>query len=401
MPERLYTFKDECCGCTACYASCPVNAIKMNTDNKGFFYPVVNQELCIDCDECKRVCPFKNSVAEKEPLHIYAAKNKNLETRLHSSSGGSFALIAQWVEAQKGVIFGVAFDDNFIVKHMKGERRKDWQRFCGSKYVESDLGDTFVRIKKVLKTGRKVLFSGTPCQVAGLTRSLHGADISNLITCDLVCHGTPSPKVWKEFLDYLKKRFKTKIKKISFRDKEKTGWHNSTLTVWGKSDEILIKETQREGFFFQVFFRHLILKPACFKCPYSNFFRPGDITLGDYWGVEDHFQEFDDDKGISLVMCNTEKGKAVWEEINHDMDYFEVQKNQCLQTNLQQPSNYPGKRKRDDFWNRYNKFGLKYTGQRMGLLPKTAVDRVIVFAGRCVEFVCRKMRRIFYRSTLE
>ena len=370
----IYNNKEECTGCTACYSICPVNAIKMEQDDEGFFYPVVDQKVCIHCGKCKKVCAQKYLRQESEPIKIYAVKCKNDTIRMNSSSGGSFTMLAEWTERQRGVIYGAAFDDKFQVKHYRAENRSEWKKFCYSKYVQSELEETFKQIKTDLLDGRNVLFTGTPCQVEGVNRYLQGVDTAKLITCDIVCHGVPSPKVWSDYLLYIQRKYRTSIKKVNFRDKSETGWHNSILTISGKKNKTLVKEGQSENVFFQLFFRHLILRPACYRCLYANFNRPGDITLGDCWGIEKNYAQFDDDKGVSLLMCNTKKGNEIWEKVRDGADYFIITKEECLQPNLHQPSSKP--LNREEFWSMYKQYGFKRTGKKMKLLPISIMDRI-------------------------
>lgn len=385
---NLYENKAECTGCTACYSVCPVQAIKIEQDEEGFYYPVINHRLCINCHKCQKVCPEKSRRNVSEPISLYAVKSKDDTIRMKSSSGGSFTILAEWVEQHKGVIYGVAYDDQFQVKHYRAEKRSEWEKFRVSKYVQSNMGETFKQIKADLIDERLVLFTGTPCQVNGLKTFLKGIDTSCLITCDIICHGTPSPKVWEDYLEYIRIKYRASIKSINFRDKYKYGWHNSNLSIWGANGTLLLCESQKDNIFFQLFFRHLILKPACYECAYSNFFRPGDITLGDYWGVEKYYPDFDDDKGTSLLMCNTERGKKLWEEVKNQVKYIQILKEECLQPNLQKPSKRPDYR--DQFWKIYQKYGIKKIGQDMGLLPLSYVERVCRKVGR----VLRKIRTI-------
>lgn len=389
MPKKLYDTKYNCCGCSACYSVCPVNAISMKEDEEGFKYPHIDQNTCISCNQCESVCPLKKENSKLNPIHIYASKNKNEDVRRKSSSGGMFSLIANYVESENGVIYGAAFDDKYNVLHMRAENTEEWKKFCVSKYVQSDLNDTFRDINRDLKSGRKVLFSGTPCQVDGLKRYLEKTktDADNLLTCDIVCHGTPSPKVWGDYLDYLSDQLDCKIGYVSFRDKAPLGWHKSTLTVKNKHNQTIISETQKDNYFFQLFMCHYILRPSCYKCKYANFHRSGDFTLGDFWGIEKSFPKFDDDKGISLAMVNTKKGTDIWSIIQDDTEFFEVTQEQAVQPNLVEPSKENPDR--ECFWHWYNKYGLKRIGQRMGYIPVNMAEKMLIFLYRCIEKVRR------------
>lgn len=391
MTKTLYNSKYDCCGCTACYSVCPVNAIRMVADDEGFQYPVVNQSVCVNCKMCESVCPLRAGNKHSDPINVYAAKNKQEAVRLCSSSGGIFSLLADYIEAQGGVIYGAAFDEQFTVRHMRTEAAGEWKKFCVSKYTQSDMGNTFWSVRADLDSGRMVLFSGTPCQVDGLKRYLKGARVScdGLVTCDIVCHGTPSPKVWADYLDYLVKRTGRQIGCVSFRDKEKTGWHNSTLTIKDGKEQMILKETMKENFFSKLFFSHLILRPSCHRCQYAGFRRPGDFTLGDFWGIEKNHPRFDDDKGISLVMVHTEKGQKIWQEIQSGAESFPVTKEQCVQPPLVAPSQeHPD---RESFWCWYQRYGFQRTGQWMEYLPASKVEKLLLFFYR----VENKLRRFW------
>lgn len=389
MHRQLYESNYDCCGCTACASICAVNAIQMITDKEGFQYPQIDQNLCVNCKKCELVCPLKATRTNTEPVHIYASKNRRELIRQKSSSGGIFSLLADYVEAEGGVIYGAAFNETFAVRHMRGETAEEWKKFCVSKYVQSDLNGIFAQVREDLQNGRMVLFSGTPCQVDGLNKYLKSKKVpsNRLITCDIVCHGTPSPQIWSEYLAYLQDSSGREIGSISFRDKDQNGWHNSTLTIKDKELRTILAESQRDNFFFQLFLCHEILRPACHRCRYSNFNRPGDVTLGDFWGIENNFRQFDDDKGISLVMINTQTGERIWKVIQTNAEYFEVSKEQCGQPNLQEPSQEDFGRK--VFWRWYQKYGFKRTGQRMGFFPANPLEKTLIFIYLCVEKALR------------
>ena len=194
----LFATPYECCGCTACSSACPVNAIQMTADEEGFLYPLVDEKICIGCGKCEQVCQLKNDEGRSDPLFIYAAKNIDLDSRMHSSSGGMFRLLAEYMETQGGVIYGAAFDDAFRVCHQRAVCQNEWEKFCVSKYVQSDMGDCYSMVKKDLEDGLPVLFSGTPCQIEGLNRFLVDVDTDKLLICDMICYGVPSPKIWRE-----------------------------------------------------------------------------------------------------------------------------------------------------------------------------------------------------------
>ena len=374
----LYNTPYECCGCSACASSCPVNAIHMCADKEGFLYPHVDHKKCISCKLCEQVCPLKNNEPERtEPLEIFAVKNSDLAKRMQSASGGAFSLFAEWMESQDGIIYGAAYDQTFRVCHQRAEGAGAWKKFCTSKYVQSSIGDCFVQVKEDLDAGLPVLFSGTPCQIQGLKYFLRNTNTDKLLTCDLICRAVPSPLIWEEWLHMMQEQIKSPIDEINFREKEGTGWHNSSLTIKGKDGEILYTGTHNKNAFSRIFFKGLSMRPSCFHCKYSSLKRYGDITLGDYWGVESNFPEFDDNMGISLVMCNTEKGLTIWNRVFDKTESFSISKEQCIQPALQQPAEEPKGRK--TFWKVYQGHGLNAALKVFRMAPLSSpVEKVIV-----------------------
>lgn len=370
--------KYACCGCTACFCACPVHAVSMKADEEGFLYPEVNPDICIGCGKCEQVCQLKHEIAGSEPLTIFASKNKDGECRMASSSGGIFSLLAEYMERQGGSVYGAAFDEHFNVCHKRAQNREEWQKFLGSKYVQSDLKDCYESVKNDLESHIPVLFSGTPCQIEGLKQYLGNTDTSGLLTCDVICHGAPSPLIWQKWLLDIN----DPITGIRFRDKEKTGWHHSSLVITGEGEKILVSGTHSENAFSRMFFRHFIIRPSCHKCPYASFERCSDITLGDYWGVEKQFAQQDDDKGISLVLCNTEKGLDVWNQISEKTDSFTVTRKQCEQPSLLHPTEEPKSRKL--FWKIYQRHGLKAAMKFFRLVPLSAPEKAIIKLSRIV-----------------
>lgn len=354
----LYERKENCCGCTACMSICPEQAIAMNADEEGFLYPVINENLCIKCDLCKQICPFHDNYrvnGNYDHPQVYAAKHRNNEVRMNSSSGGVFTAISDYILGVDGIIYGAAFDKNFIVRHQKAETAEERNKFRGSKYVQSNLTGVFGEIKNELKKGRTVLFTGTPCQNAGL-RSYLGESYDNLFLCDLVCHGTPSPLIFESYIKYCEKKNKSSIKQYYFRFKG-NGWHSHTekaVYANGKEDSTsLLSQSYKV-----LFYSHVALRPACHNCKFCNFSRPSDITIGDFWGIEKSMPGFDDNIGISLVLINSPKGNYLFHNISKDVYYRESNTRDCLQHNLHAPS--PVSPKRDKFWQDYKKRGFEY-----------------------------------------
>jgi len=299
----------------------------MKEDNEGFLYPQVEASTCIDCGLCEIVCPIINHGEQRQPIHAYAAKNKNEEIRLKSSSGGIFTLIAEQIINDDGVVFGACFDEYWNVVHGFTETVEGLEKFRGSKYVQSRIGDSYKEAEHFLKEGRYVLFSGTPCQIAGLKRFLR-KEYENLLTVDIICHGVPSPKVWRKYL--LEKMGANLIKNISFRDKS-LGWKNYSLKIHSACGEDVF-ETLHENIYLQGFLKNLYLRPSCYNCKFKCGQSGSDISLGDYWGVENISPLFFDDKGVSLVLVYTSKGEH----------YFSLDVVETEEANLDLAKHYNG-----------------------------------------------------------
>lgn len=323
--------KKNCCGCEACVQRCPKSCITMREDNEGFLYPEVDKNICIDCGLCEKVCPVINQAEERKPLAVYAAKHKDEQIRMASSSGGAFTAIAESVIDEGGVVFGARFNQDWDVVHSYTETKEGLGAFRGSKYVQSRIGESYKEAEGFLKAGRKVLFSGTPCQIAGLKRFLR-KEYDNLLTVDFICHGVPSPGVWREYLkeetarqcgeknSVLQRPIHERnalIEGISFRDK-RLGWKKfsfalalSTTNGSGAKNTVLLSEPLNKNIFLRGFLADLYLRPSCHACPSKSLKSGSDITVADFWGIQYVIPEIDDDKGISVVMVHTEKARIL------------------------------------------------------------------------------------------
>lgn len=323
--------KVDCSGCFGCVSICPKECIEMKSDKEGFLYPKVDYKKCIKCGACDRVCLIKNDLKLNEVnIKAYACKNKNNEVRRNSSSGGIFYLLCEEVINKNGVVFGAAFDEKFEVKHMYAETLEECNKFRGSKYVQSLIGENYKKAKFFLESGRIVLFSGTQCQIKGLNLYL-GKQYNNLITIDVVCHGVPSPKVFKIYKENLKKEFNAKITDIKFRDK-KNGWKNYNYTV-KFSDSQIFSENFTKNIYMKGFLKDLYLRPACYKCRAKNYKSGSDISLADYWGIEHKYPEFDDDKGTSLILLQSLKGRKILDSIIEKIDIIETDLDYAVKNN--------------------------------------------------------------------
>lgn len=309
--------KSKCCGCTACASKCPKNAIDMIEDEYGFKYPVVDMSKCVHCGLCEKVCPYNNEYTDKKTLKTsiaYGGWNQDEEIRSRSTSGGFFTSIAKYIIEKNGVVCGAIYDDELNVVHHIVDNMEELKKINGSKYVQSDMKDNFKKIKSFLEAGRFVLFSGTPCQVSGLNSFL-GKEYENLYVCDIICHGVPSPKVFDKYKEELENQKQSKLTKINFRDKI-SGWQQYSFSAEFKNKDKYINKAS-ENPYMRAFLADIDLRESCPTCKFAKLPRYADLTLGDFWGVNDNYPELNkDNKGTSLVLVHTEKGKKLLEEIN-------------------------------------------------------------------------------------
>lgn len=317
----------QCCGCSACAQRCPRQCISMQMDNEGFLYPQVDSSKCIDCHLCEKVCPVINQYDTRTPLNVYAAKNSNDEVRRLSSSGGIFTLLAEQTIKDGGVVFGACWDKNWNVKHDYIDNISDLQKFRSSKYLQSVIGNSYLKAEQFLKIGRKVMFTGSPCQIAGLKHFLR-KEYDNLLAVEVICHSVPSPGVWQKYLTtrlHTLRWEKSDIRNISFRDK-KTGWKTYSFLI-ENNDGNSFTELSNKNAFMRGFLADLYTRPSCHACPAKQLRSGSDLTLGDFWGVESLMPEIDDDNGVSAIIVNSDKGKQVLHNINvelHEVSYNEL-----------------------------------------------------------------------------
>jgi len=318
--KTLSNMKD-CTGCHACTNICPKKCIFMKDDNEGFLYPIVDYNICIKCKRCVNVCPINNNIKSYNTPIAYACYNKDENIRLNSSSGGIFSLLAEKMIDRGGVVFGAVFNDNFEVEHKYIETKENIELLRGSKYVQSKIGTSYRQVKDFLESGREVLFSGTPCQIAGLKNYLVKA-YSNLLTVDLICHGVPSPYVWQKYIKFRENKAGSEISKITFRNK-KMGWKQFSVSFLFKNNTEYNKIYSND-LYMTAFLKNISLRPSCYNCRFKTLNRPSDITLADFWGVQNIFPEIDDDKGASLIFINSQLGEKIYSEILDNIVYKEV-----------------------------------------------------------------------------
>lgn len=310
--------KTQCTGCTACLQICTRHAIKLEYDQVGHSYPVVDIDKCIECGLCEKVCPMlhKEVIPKDENqarLPVYVVYNKDSEVRSRSTSGGVFTALSEQIINDGGIVFAARFDENYHVVHDSFESMDKIEPYRGSKYVQSDLSDIFFRIKEEVRK-RKVLFIGSPCQVAGLKMYLR-KEFDNLYTCDFICMGISSAKHWREYFDTMWKG--KKVKRIFFKDKRE-GWHNWRMLVEYEDGEYLKRGA--EDPFFYGYVKKLTMRPSCSCCPFRTCRRISDITIADGWGVDKVKPEFDDDRGCSTIILQNSKAERLFEEIKDSLN---------------------------------------------------------------------------------
>lgn len=353
----------ECCGCTACASICSHNAISMEPDALGFLYPKINESLCVECGLCEKVCQFNDNYDRSLNLPqptAYAARHKDIGEVMKSRSGAAFVAISDYILEQGGIVYGVGYKDHFRVAHKRATTKEERDEFRGSKYVQSDLSGVFRQVKDDLMNGLTVLFSGTPCQTAGLNSYIGKKLRKNLILIDIVCHGVPGPYIWRDYLAYLEKKHNSKIIYVNFRDKELYGWKAHKETFKFESGGGKINYTH-------LFYRHILFRHSCGECHYTNLHRPSDITIADYWGWQKTDPEFNaDNKGCSLVLCNTEKGQKLFDAIKDRMNTIPAELPNVMQTHLKKPSCIHPRRM--DFERYYIKGGFEYAARKTGMV---------------------------------
>ena len=326
----------DCCGCTACASICDHDAITMKPDPLGFLYPTVNEEKCIKCGLCERVCAFNDhydtNLNLNKPL-VYGARHKDIHEVETSRSGAAFIAFSDSILEHGGVVYGAGYTDHFRVVHKRAITKEERDEFKGSKYVQSDMNTVFRQVKSDLKNGLMVLFSGTPCQTAGLNSYIEKRFRDNLYLLDIVCHGVPSPYVWRDYVKYVEEKYGGKITNIDFRNKRLCGWEDHKESFVINGHEYLSSS------YTNLFYSDILYRKACNICYFTNTNRPSDITLADFWGWEKTDEQFNtDNKGCSLIFCNTEKGSKWFESVKNQLYIIRPEFKDYLQPNLLQPS---------------------------------------------------------------
>lgn len=376
--------KHNCCGCSACSSICPKHCITMQADNEGFLYPKVNEADCIDCKLCEKVCHELHPFEERKPQKVYAAINKDEEVRLKSSSGGIFYLLAEKTIDEGGVVFGARFDEQWQVVIDYAETMEGVKAFMGSKYVQARMATAYVDVKRFLSEGRKILFSGTPCQIAGLHHFLR-KPYDNLLTVDVICHGTPSPKVWSRYLDEVVTAGRKAINDVQFRNK-RNGWkaYNFTMEYNKGEQSVSLCSHHQQNHFMRAFLRDLILRPSCQNCQAKSGRSHSDMTIADFWGINVEIPDMDDDKGTGLVLVNSDKGLAAF-DLNK-LTYKETNTESALRHNKSYFRSVSAHPKREIFFIRLDKTDRVISLIEDSLRPSIK-QRIRTLISRCMQLV--------------
>lgn len=346
--------KKACCGCQACFDVCPAKCISMKPDAEGFLYPEVRQADCLDCELCEKVCPQLHapSKGSDTPIACYAAHASDEQLRAQSSSGGVFSLLAEAILARGGIVFGARFDDSFTVCHAYTDTPDGLAPFRGSKYVQSDMRGAFSQVREFLKEGRSVLFTGTPCQIAGLRGFLRQTDDENLFLVSVICHGVPSPRIWKEYLKAVSAD--EWPSSVSMRNKD-NGWARFRIKIQ-RNEQDVINDCAFDNPYMKAFLNNLILRPSCYSCQFRGH-HGSDLSLADYWGIENVHPDLSDNKGTSLILAYSEKGKKLLSDL--DITLKESRYEEALQGNsaILYPPYTPIERSL--FWKAFRRKGVK------------------------------------------
>ena len=347
---------NSCFGCTACASVCRAGAITMCRDAEGFEYPSVDASRCVGCGRCDDICPSVHAPSMKHPAdaqRVYAARCRDGRELRLSASGGVFGVLARHVLARDGVVYGVAYSSAMEARHVAAEDASSLSSLHDSKYVQSHLGSTFRDVQRQLHDGRDVLFSGTPCQVAGLRRFLRQS-YTNLLTCDILCHSVASPRIFSDYVRFVERHTRGRMVNLSLRDKSR-GWGSGATRI-DYADGTSLYDSYWASIWAVAYPLHLITRPSCHACPFCSGQRVGDISIGDFWGVERALPQSYCADGVSLVLVNTEHGRQLWGDVQADMFVDASTLDDAMQPVLMRHSS-PDVR-RDEFWHDYQRGGF-------------------------------------------
>ena len=384
----MITIKDksDCCGCTACLNICSHKAVIMVADEKGFFFPKVDYDRCIDCRLCDKTCPIlaRKKTERKECFpDAYAVRLKEKDLLLKSSSGGAFTLIANYVLSKGGSVFGASYDDNLKVIHARITNKNELQKLRGSKYSQSELGSIFNQVRADLKDGMYVLFTGTPCQVDGLLHYLR-KPYHNLITADVICHSIPSPLFFEEYKHFIEDSYNDKLLSISMKDKTK-GWGGDCIKYIFKSGKEIINPEKCRSW-VAIFESGLITRDSCFECQYTNLDRPSDFTIGDFWDFEHKRPDIKSKDGTSLILLNTPKAVELFKMVKTEAYIWKTSVDEYMQPRLYTSSIKPSKYNR--FWDDYYKYGFLHVYNRY-----CTISKIVIYKTRIIKLIRKIIKK--------
>lgn len=388
------TDKTKCCGCGACKNVCPKQCIKMFADEKGFLYPTVDESVCVNCGLCNKICPITHGKENDLQKTAYAAYNTDEAVRFASSSGGMFGLLAKKIIEKGGVVFGAAFESDYkSVYHIGVDNLEELPKLYGSKYLQSDTGNSYKEVEKRLQEDRFVLFVGTSCQVVGL-KSYLKKDYEKLITVDVICHGVPSPKVWSDYAAIREGEVGAKLNGVAFRDK-RCGWSNSVLLLLLFDNGKEAFRLSSKDYYIKGFLSNLYLRDSCYACRFKGKNVLSDISLGDFWGIEKVLPNFSDNKGASAVIINTDKGAEIFDEIKSETVLQSVSYNSVLAGNPALEKSCAKPEKSDKFWSLYQEKGLQYALKKC--CKTSLIKRLYLFCRHKCAVVLRKVKNLTCR----
>lgn len=382
--EKGESDKTKCCGCGACAQVCPVGCIQMCRDREGFQYPSVKKQQCIHCNQCKVVCPMEQAVRDtgddiKVP-QAYGGWHKDHLTRLESSSGGAFSILAECVLVQGGIVFGCALNQHMQAVHIGVESKEELAKLRGSKYVQSDIGNIYIQVKKELERKRKVLFSGTPCQAAGLYAYLGRKD-ENLWIVDFICHGVPSPAVFQAYVKQMERKYKSRVVTYRFRNKDH-GWNPSGLQLgtylqFANKTEVRNYPAYKDSF-MNGFLDNLYLRPSCYCCKFKTLYKSyADFSIADFWGVNRIEKRLYDGQGTSLVLVHNEHGKKLWKHLYRQSGFHLVDFEKAVRHNQSFFHAADKNSKREVFFRDFYKMGYPYVEKKYLSAVKWAWHKVL------------------------
>lgn len=381
--------ENSCTGCTTCAERCPQKCICMKPNDEGFLYPEIDKTACVECGLCEKDCPVLHKPMRSHDKTVaYSAYSKDIDNRLSSSSGGIFSLLANEVLDDGGIVYGAAFDDCFNVHHIGVETKDELGKLRGSKYVQSNLDNVFYNVKIALDSGRKVLFSGVICQIAGLKAYLK-CEYPNLFTVDVLCHGVPSPKLWRKYINYLEGIYGASVRRLSFRSK-KYGWKTYSLSFAFSNNKEYTRIYNKDPY-MQMYLQNICLRPSCYECRFNEIDRLSDITLGDCWGIGKTMPDMDDDRGTSVVLIHSENGKDYFDKIKQHLIIQESEVDNVL------PPNFGGRQAVKPHKNRTEFFARLAKGESFEKLHSLVVLPLYQRCWKKIKHLLKRIIQVFIK----